>query len=138
MDDDELLKLLTGERTAPVRICRLSQEQQKAINAQTSVVWLSRYTASKVESKHRDRQLSLYTLAPTIIRNGETRVLAPRHLVILYSRIEDLGRPYRAVIKATKTGSEVYLDSVYRIQTSQIAKTLAETAPLANSKQKLV
>jgi len=77
--------------------------------------------------KRKPSCYELIKLTPIIIRDGDARLIEPRKLVFLYSMIEDLGRPYKTIVKATGDGKQVFFESTYRIQKSQIQKTLNET-----------
>jgi hypothetical protein len=131
LDEDALLDLLCGHRTAPVVVGHLSVLQMRAIGSLTSVIWLSRETVHKQETKHRARDFDLYRLAPTIIQFGEARRTGPRHLAFLYSRIMEPKRPYRAFVKTTGDGREVFLDSIHRIGLGQVARALERSEALS-------
>lgn len=131
IDPDDLYDLLIGRRTAAIIVGYLTDHQRRAIGAYSPVVWLSRETAIKTEVKHRRRDLDLYQLTPTILRKGDARRTAPRHLVFLYSRIAELDRPYKAIVKSTQDGRENFLCSVHRIEPRQIKTTLARSTPIA-------
>src|SRR5579864_1684279 len=124
MDEDAIWELLTGRRAKPLRIAWLYPGHMRAIGAQTAEVWLSPYTALKIEFHHRREAWELYRLLPHIITFGECRQLAKNKIVFLWSRLEDTSRPCRAIIKSAAGGKEVYLTAAYRIQLSKWNKCL--------------
>ena len=130
IDEEALIDLLTGRRDGSVIIGYLTRQQQHAIGSLSAIVWLSRFTLHKFESRRRGTDFKLYRLVPAILEAGEARQLSERHLVFLWSSLSDTTRPYRAVVKTTRLRHENYLDSAYRIQVSQVRKTIAESKPL--------
>lgn len=89
------------------------------IGAHDNIVLLSRTTAAKLESKHRSRDLRLYRLAETIICEGEIFLDKPNTAVAVWrAPVGSDGKRecFKAVLKATKSGHEIYLTTVHRIE----------------------
>lgn len=136
VDDTELTRLLTGEKTEPIYICRIERKVASALGATTTAVWLSRYTVEKQESKHKDKKAEvrkilarLYSAAPFVIENGEPRKLKEEYNKGETPRVLYLhdGKPFGAksfvvYIKAIKGGQEIYIESVYRVDDSAIRR----------------
>lgn len=125
MDERELLDLLTGVRTTHVRVCRMDSRVASEIGSHSNVVLLSRQTVAKLEAKHKTRDFLLYRLAETIICDGTLhRDTELTVVAIWYSPPDAIGKIeiYKAVLKATRHGREVFLSTVHRIdETSERA-----------------
>lgn len=122
MDDAELLALLSGLRATPIRVCRMNPYHAKKIGAHSNVVLLSRESVGHIEGKHgakqRTRDLRLYRLAETIITQGTLYQDAARSMLAVWTAPpNEHGKSeiYKAAMKATKNGNEIYLSSVHRI-----------------------
>lgn len=115
MDAIELLRLVGGEIIGPIRVGRVSDRVASAIGATTTIVWLSSQTVHKQETKRTAGDISLYKRAPAILESPFILIEEPHHAIFLMHEKTDKVRSYKAVIKATENGSELYLVSVHRI-----------------------
>jgi hypothetical protein len=125
MDESELLALLTGIRTSPIRLGRISAYRARLIGATTTVVMLSPYTLGKQESKHRDETLNLYRVAAASLCSDDARIDPPRKINFLFCTID--GKEYRSTIKANEAGTEIYLASVHELKKNQWKATVRRT-----------
>lgn len=137
MDENELLDLVSGKRTEPIFVCRMKQDVAETIGALTTSVWLSPDTRDKQSAKHNDHYLRLCTLAPTIISSKYVRILLPHQAHFIHHERRD-GKiiSYRAVVKSTKAGTEIYLISVHRMRRSDVRATYKKTISLEAAKRK--
>jgi hypothetical protein len=124
MDEDELFRVITGQSNHVIRVCRLPVEQQRALGADTPVVWLSPETCRKTEVKHHHPQLELYRKAPLILEFGKVFRIDERHLLFVHEFTAHPDKPYRAVVKRTIEGNEIYLVSVSRMRPKQMRRVL--------------
>ena len=127
MDENELLALLTGMRQAPISVCRIPHQIAAAIGALTTLVRLSPSTVRKQESKHRDSLSKLYLRAPIIITEGHVRISPPRHLVFIYHEEREKTRSFKAVVKSTTLGHELYLVSIHRVSRGDVRAAFRRT-----------
>lgn len=121
MNEWELLRLLQGVIAGPIRVCRLDDEHARLLGATTTLVWLSRDTVVKQESKHRmvppggiGISLDLYQLAPAMIGFGIPRFYEQKP-VVQYLLEYKRGEFYTCVVKATKSRAELYLVSIFKV-----------------------
>ncbi|HER26338.1 MAG TPA: hypothetical protein ENI69_04440 [Rhodospirillales bacterium] len=136
MNEQEILALLTGERNESVFVCRVSQDQASAIGAKTTEVWLSRATVIKQESKHYSTSKDLYFMVPRIIAKGFVRFQPPHHMIFILHEKTDKTRSFKAVVKATKTGHELYLVSIHRVARGDVRAVYRRTTSLEKWKRK--
>jgi hypothetical protein len=125
MDERELLDLLTGVRTHPIRMGRISQLRASLIGAGTNVVMLSRDTLTKQEIKHRDATLNLYRIGAASLCSLDARVDPPRKMNFLLRSVD--GKEYRTTIKANGAGTEIYMVSVHELKKNQWKSTCSRT-----------
>jgi hypothetical protein len=100
----------------------MSAYHAKKMGAHSNVVLLSWESGAHIEGKHRARQrtrdLNLYRLAETIITEGMLYQDAANSMLAVWkSPPNEHGKSeiYKAAMKATKNGNEIYLASVHRI-----------------------
>lgn len=131
MDESELISLLSDQRAAPVFVCRVDPRVASAINAHTRSVYLSRVTVQKQEAKHRMKSVNLYMMAPLIIERGWVRIEHPRHAIFIYHEKHGTKtRSYKAAVKATRDGGELYLASVHRVRRTDVRAVYTKTVSL--------
>ena len=80
---------------------------------------LSNDTATKQRGSHRDIAPADYDCVQRILDEGELSRAGPRHAIAF---IEMDGRPWRAVIKATRDGSETYLQTLHKAQPDDLTR----------------
>jgi hypothetical protein len=113
MDEDEFLALYTGQLDRPIHVCRIEDRLARHMQANTTAVWLSRWTIEKQWHKHRDMHAPQYGFLPIVLRYGIVIDDRPRHLTFIYNDTEIFGRPFKATIKATELGTEIYVQSFH-------------------------
>lgn len=132
MDESLLLALLSGVREGPICFGRISSYQAALIGAHSTTVWLSHATVEKIEGKHRDPSLSLYRAAHAALlaTMDRVRVAPPNKLNFLFQTLRDeRGKQdsYRITVKATRSGSEIYLVSAHKLRGNQWRATMNRT-----------
>jgi uncharacterized protein YcgL (UPF0745 family) len=131
MNENELLALLSGERLKPIYVCHAKMEVASLAEAKTGSVFLSRDTVIKQEAKHKRKRhdqgidLDTYVKAPEVIRSGFPRVMhkqfgKPQLVFVKHYKDADKVRSYKAVVKATKQGHELFLVSIHRVDKSDV------------------
>lgn len=140
MDELELLALLTGVRKTPIFVCHVSTRLRLILRASTTHVLLSPETVRKQEAKHRGSSADLYRLAPTIIASEFVRFDAENRRVICiwHAPKNELGKvkSYKAVVKATRTGHELFLMSVHRVDKTSVRSVFKRTLSLDDWERK--
>lgn len=129
MDFGHLVGLLLDERREPLVICRLETPVALAIGAKSFDVLLSHYTVCKQLERHADLVAEDYRALPLAIQFGEVRLQAERTALVLYTDVV-LNRNFRAAIKATQDGSEVYCVSFNKLRDRHLKKDLRKPYPL--------
>ena len=128
--------LLNGSRLTPIRVAWLLPEQARAIGAHSREVLLSSYTAMKLGLKKKYPPVdllvalprpSIWEKLPLILTYGECRKIEERKLVFLWSSRLATHKPYKAIVKATRNGKFLFVDSAYRIQPDQVRRTVASS-----------
>jgi hypothetical protein len=128
LDETALWDLMNGLRKEPVQVGWLHPGYKRAIGASTSIVWLSSYTIDHVAlGRHRQRYYEVIKFTPDIILYGESRKIDSNKLMFVYADPDAPAKPYRAIVKAAAAGTEVFLESTYRIQRAQARKDLAKS-----------
>ncbi len=136
MNEKELIALLAGTREAPIFVCRISPDMAAAIGAIATEVWLSRETVCKQESKHGGASKRLYLRAPHVIANGYVRVQPPHHLIFIHHEKAEKIRSFKAVVKATQAGNELFLASIHRVKKTDVRATYRKTTTLEKWKRR--
>jgi len=131
VDENELLKLLTRERLNPIYVCRISDRVATAIGARTTSVWLSPDTTNKQETKRGAADFPLYRHAPIAITHGFTRIDPPYHAIFIYHEKTEKRRSFKAVVKATRDGRELYLVSIHRADKTTVRAVYRKTNSLS-------
>ncbi len=103
---------------------------QGILDAQSNVLLLSHATAVKQYREHSDISVEDYARVQSMLDHGELRQDRDLHLGV----IEDQGKWFYAVIKATKTGKSVYLQSLRRTNESDIAAIRARSQLVRSAK----
>ncbi len=118
---EDFSQLMQPGATVPVMV--LTQEQQAALNAQGSVVFMSAETFIKQVEKRPELGAPAYRMLPDlgespdlIIRDGD------RNLLIILAR----GRAWMAAIKITKSLKTLFLTSFRRTDSANIARKRAD------------
>lgn len=122
MDDEELLRLLTGERNRPIRVGTVSSRVQTALNALTRVVYLSPETVRKQEFKRVAENQNLYFRIPKILESPYILVEPPNVAIFIMHERTDKIRSFKAVVKRTKKADELFLVSLHRVDRSDVRR----------------
>jgi len=134
MDESELLALLAGVRTTPIFVCHLATRLVRLLGASTTRVLLSPQTMAKEEAKHRAANHDLYKLAATILASPFVRIdeKTKRLIFVWHSPKDARGKvkSYKAVVKATANGRELYLMSVHRMDRTSVRSVFKRTKSL--------
>lgn len=115
-------QLAVGQRW-PVGI--LSGEQQAQLGAVTQTVWLSDDTLAKqlVARSGQQLELSDYYRVQAVLEAPEL-VLQEKELHLRLLKRE--GKWWAAVVKVTRNGAEVFLQSFYRVSEAEVARLKAK------------
>lgn len=115
MDHEALDALLSSSSSvASVVVGEIEAALAEAISATVNTVYLSWMTAQKQLRQHPDLKLWEYQLLPTILHRGIVVKDSPKTLIVTHYDIEPPNRLYKAAIKATDVGHEIYLISFHR------------------------
>ena len=124
MDFEHLLGLHTGTHHDPLPIVDIDPLVARAIGAEVRQVLLSAATIRKQLVHHRELPISVYrALAPCLLR-GAYRQDGPRSAVVLFTEPAGSGRHFRAYVKATQAGHEIYLTSFLTMRDRDMRREL--------------
>ncbi len=104
---------LTGASDADWPLAVLPAPVRAAIGARSRTVRLSGESAAKQTARHTDLEPTDYARVQRILDEGELFTSGER---VAIGFMEDSGRLRRAVVKATKDGSETYLATLHKAQ----------------------
>ena len=93
----------------------------RATRAHSHTVRLSPGTAAKQREHHRDIAPTDYARLQRILDEGEV-YRSRHHPRAVEAFIEMDGRPWRAVVKATRDGSETYLQTLHKAKPDDLAR----------------
>jgi hypothetical protein len=85
---------------------------------------------AKQESKHKHPDIELYRRAPVIIEHGFVRIEPPRHAIYILHEETEKRRSYKAVVKATRDGRELFLVSLHRVDRTDVRAVYRRTISL--------
>lgn len=130
MDFEHLLGLHTGLRREPLTIADIDPFIARALGARTCRVFLSAETIRKQLRRHADLPISAYRCAGPCLRRGSYRQDSPRSAVVLYTDQSTFGAHFRAYIKATQAGHELYLVSFLMMRERDLRRELRKPYPV--------
>lgn len=107
----------------------IDQSTADAISARPEtrrVVRLSEETMEKQRRRHPELDVTHYRLLPDLIERGEVIRDTPQTVIILERR----GRLWKAVVKATRTGKALFLQTLHQITEEEVAGLRARGAIL--------
>jgi hypothetical protein len=130
LDFEHLLGLHTGERQDYLPICRIDLLVAAARGATTDIVFLSRQTIQKQLSHHKELPISAYRALAACLAFGEYRQDTPRTAVVLFVDTVLTDSYYRAAIKATEAGDEIFLTSFLPVRTRAYRAELRKPHPV--------
>jgi hypothetical protein len=120
---DEIADLLSGAGSHPIVVASLPSDIRSFLGANTDNILLSRYTADK-QKKHPEITAGSFRLLQELLDMGE-RIYDKKHHATVIQHWE---QPYVAVLKATKSGEEVYLQSFRRSDAKNVASLRKRSA----------
>jgi hypothetical protein len=130
MDPDELYALLDGLIPGPIRVCDLDPALASMLGAHGTTVLLSAQTRQKQDARHGELTLDDYRMLPATIMLGEHRRQEWNKSVVLFMDCEATNRNYRACIKATEDGRELFVVSFHRIRAKTFAREWKKALPI--------
>lgn len=133
MDFEHLLGLHTGLRREPLPIADIDPFIAQALGARTRRVLLSAETIQKQLRRHPDLPISAYRCAKPCLNRGSYRQDSPRSAVVLYTDQSIFGVHFRAYIKATQAGHELYLVSFLMMRERDLRRELRKPYPVIRS-----
>ncbi|MHB8285788.1 MAG: hypothetical protein ACYDD1_14070 [Caulobacteraceae bacterium] len=130
MDSNELFALFDGVIPGPIRVCDIPPALAAELGAITTTVLLSAHTRRKQDVRHDDLTMADYEMLPAVIRLGEHRRQAANKSMILFMDCEATHHNYRACIKATADGRELYVVSFHRLGEASFARDWKKPLPV--------
>lgn len=113
---DEIAAFLFGGMSNPINVARIPADIRAFLGVSTEHILLSRYTADK-QKKHPEIKAESFGWLQELLDSGERLYDKKHHATVIQHREQ----PYVAVLKATKSGEEVYLQSFRRTDAKNIA-----------------
>lgn len=120
-DPATIRQFLESDRADPIPVAVLPVDIREQLGVDTDRILLSRYTADK-QRKHPEITADSYEWLQDLLDRGERIAGKPFHVVVIQHR----GEWFVAVLKATRAGDEVYLQSFRRSDAKDIAKLRGE------------
>lgn len=123
----EMVQLFRGEIPGPVRVATIRPEYAMALGATTNEVFLSKATLDKQNERNRGREI--YRFAQRTLQRGMHRLQPgpPPRSIFLFQHPHRGDRFVRAVLKATDSGTELYLVSIHLIRPADLVRYLKLT-----------
>lgn len=115
---------------AVARVGRIPHMLAKAIGSRTTIVMLSKTTAKKIRSKHKAIKFADLRELATAFHEGNVAREGRLHLAFWYQSPLNSRRTIKAIIKATRNGSEVYLKTMHPISKHRLKALKAKTMVL--------
>jgi hypothetical protein len=133
MDFDHLLGLHMGTRSDPMLIADVEPAIAQSIGSKTQQVFLSAQTVMKQLRHHRELPISIYRWVAPTLRKGSYLQDGPRTTIVLYTDRDNTGYNFRAYLKTTQTGHELYLASFLKMRERDLRRELRKTYPVIRS-----
>lgn len=135
MNFNHFISLYRGERIDRVIVCNLHPDIAASIGARVTRVYLSSETLEKQKRRHPDLQEFHYRALRPAINLGEYRQETERTAVVLFVDSRLTGLSYRAHIKATENGREIYANSFCLLGKRQYRAELRRPYPIIRTHQ---
>lgn len=119
----EIAAFLSGSTPHPITVARTPADIRAVLGASSDSIQLSRYTADK-QKKHPEITAESFRWLQELLDTGERLYDQKHHATVIQHREQ----PYMAVLKATKNGKEVYLQSFRRSDAKNIASLRKRSA----------
>ena len=130
MDFEHLLGLHTGIRSDPLPVSEIDPSTARAIGARTRHVLLSADTVRKQIAHHRELPISVYRCLGTCLSRGEYRQDSPRSALVLFTDDQIFQTHFRAYLKATIRGDEIYLLSFLMMRDRDVRREQRKPYPI--------
>jgi hypothetical protein len=130
MNLNHFLALYRQERIDPVIVCNLPASLVAMIGAKVTRVYLSTETLDKQRRRHPDMTEAHYRALAAALRNGEYRQDSPRTAVVLFVDARLNGLSFRAYVKSTDNGKEIYVTSFCVVGKRQYRAELRRPYPV--------
>lgn len=112
------------------RVGRIPHMLAKAIGSRTTIVMLSKTTAKKIRGKHNVIKFAELKELATAFYEANVAREGNLHLAFWYQSPLNSHRTIKAVIKATRNGSEIYLKTIHPISKHRLKALKAKTMAL--------
>jgi hypothetical protein len=130
MDFEHLLGLHVGTRSDSLPIASIEPTVARAIGSRTRRVLLSAETIQKQLRRHRELPISVYRWVVPTLKKGSYRQDGPRTAIVLYADRDGTGHNFRAYLKATQAGDELYLASFLMMRERDLQRELRKPHPI--------
>lgn len=130
MDFEHLLGLHTGTHRHSLAIAEIAPPIARSINANVTTVLLSADTVRKQLRHHRELPISAYLHVKDCLDMGEYKQDSPRSAIVLYARSAEPYRNFRAYLKATQNGDEIYLLSFLVMRDRDLKREQRKSFPV--------
>jgi len=109
-----LIALYGGEKPLS-RVGRIPRALAREIGSLTTIVWATRSTIQKIKGKHGEVELADLLRLQNGFDAGRVQKEGPRHLVFYYPDPAQR-RTLKAVVKATRDGNSLFLESMHQVE----------------------
>ena len=130
MDFVHLLGLHTGTHRHPLPVAEIDPIVARALGARVRQVLLSAETIRKQLARHRELPISVYRWLEPCLLAGEYRQDGPRSALILFTNAEEPARNFRADLKATASGHELYVTSFLTMRDRDLRREVRKPYPI--------
>jgi hypothetical protein len=130
MDFEHLLGLHTGTRSDPLPVAEIDPTVADRLGSRTRLVFLSAETVRKQLRHHRELPISVYRWVAPTLAWGSYRQDGPRTALVLHTDAVGTGHHFRAYLKATQAGHELYLASFLMMRERDLRRELRKPYPV--------
>lgn len=130
MDFEHLLGLHTGTHHHSLAIVEIASPIARSLGADVTTVLLSADTIRKQLKRHRELPISMYRHVRDALVMGEYRQDSPRSAIVLYTRNAEPHQNFRAYLKVTQNGSEIYLLSFLSMRDRDLKREQRKPFPV--------
>lgn len=120
MNLDHIIKLHLGERTDYYSAGQVDDVLARAIGASSGEVLLSHHTIQKQIKNHPEIALDHYQALRPCIGLGEAWHIGDRKMALILVDTVLFSANFRAILKATKSGGEIFVISFHQMRDSKI------------------
>jgi len=114
-----------GEMKGAVPVGVLPPKRVAEIGSKTRVVLFSDYTSAKGAKKHKDIGQDDYLLVQLLMEQGDYTEDKENHLTFIGT--DDNGKHWKAVVKKTRDGKQLYLQTLHRYKKKQADKKIGKS-----------